>query len=403
MCINNFILHELAIIKSCLKKLVYCSLLLFFGCSQQVVVKEEYTVWGEAIALTREPQSTPLHLQILESKSIPKACLLIVHGMNEYVGRYYEIAQYFAKDFKVIGFDFSAHGLSNSYFLAAHQAIVSGKEQFDVSDAYLEQAQLNNLNRLRQDLDLALQYAIASCNGKPLFILSHSLGSLVSASYLLQQNDTANLQHIKGIVFTGPAFSITQVPNWTGYFANPFIDFSFYLHRHYLYPNDELFPLLAFNQTVSFFGTPLFDAMIQFFSLPTLRNLFSPNEPDWVVEHLSDWEEERELHRNDKYIIRRTVLSYVLGIEKEVIQFRRDMENFKIPYLLVYSEFDPITPAWGNTDFAAATLKHHQDNEIMLLKDASHHEQLFSSPGLRQQVLEKIDAWLLLRLKCEEI
>jgi len=74
------------------------------------------------------------------------------------------------------------------------------------------------------------------------------------------------------------------------------------------------------------------------------------------------------------------------------------MAGFDTPYLLIYSEQDPITPAWGNIDFAAATHNKHEHNELMPLNGKSHHEQLFSTPVLRGQILHKIDDWIERRI-----
>ena len=74
------------------------------------------------------------------------------------------------------------------------------------------------------------------------------------------------------------------------------------------------------------------------------------------------------------------------------------MARFDIPYLLIYSEQDPITPAWGNIDFAAATHSKHKHNELMPLTGKSHHEQLFSAAALREQILHKIDGWIERRI-----
>ena len=70
------------------------------------------------------------------------------------------------------------------------------------------------------------------------------------------------------------------------------------------------------------------------------------------------------------------------------------MAQFNTPYLLIYSEFDPITPAWGNTDFAASTEHNHPRNEVRMLAGENHHEQLFSTPELQQKILEKIRLWI---------
>jgi alpha-beta hydrolase superfamily lysophospholipase len=288
--------------------------------------------------------------------------------------------------------------------LTAHNWIKTGATVYDAGKAYLEQAQLGNLQAMRNDLDQALQYLINYCdsitkNAKlPIFILSHSLGSLVSATYLLQTDNDAIKARVKGIIFCGPAFAVTEVPGWRGWFQNPLIWFTFHTHEHFLDPHNEALPLLLFNQVLALVTVPLQDGIIELISLPGLRRLFAPTQPSWVAEHLTDSKEERIRQSNDQYIMRRCVMRYVLTVEKEIIWFRRNMARFEMPYLLIYAEQDPITPAWGNIDFAAVTQDKHEDNELMALTGKSHHEQLFSEPVLRAQILQKIDQWLQRRL-----
>jgi alpha-beta hydrolase superfamily lysophospholipase len=381
---------------------MFCS-----GCAYQQTVRVKYPIWGEERYLNTDDTGSIRHMQILSpvQPDSARACLLIVHGMNEHIGRYGDVARHLSDRFIVGGMDMTAHGLSNPVLLEAHKSIEAGASAYDASRAYLEQAQLRDLQPMRNDLEQALDYLIKHCDKlsgnspRPVFILSHSLGSLVSASYLLQTKNQVLKSRIKGIIFTGPAFAVTEVPGWRGWFQNPFIAFTFHTHEHFLNPHDEPLPLLLFNQFLSLVTVPLQDGMIELVSLPGLRNLFSPTGPSWVEEHLSDSEEERIRQRNDNYIIRRCVMRYVLGVEQEIIRFRRNMAGFDTPYLLIYSEQDPITPAWGNLDFAAVTLNKHQHNELMLLTGKSHHEQLFSTPALRGQILHKIDDWIERRME----
>lgn len=325
--------------------------------------------------------------------------------MNEYIGRYAQIAGYFADRYIVAGVDLTAHGLSNRVFAQAQKRLDAGVDSVDVSDAFLEQAQIRDLQPLRDDLEQALLYLMQRCtrqpDGKklPVFILSHSLGSLVSASYLLQTPHSILKNRIGGIIFTGPAFSVTQVPGWRGWFQNPLVRFSYHTHEHFLNPHNEALPLLLFNQILALLAVPLQDALIEFLSLPGMRQVSSPTTPDWVTEYLSNWEEQRKRQRADPYIIRRSILRYVLAVENAVIQFRGTMADFNTPYLLIYSEHDPITPAWGSSDFAAATLGNHPHNQVMMLAGENHHEHLFSTPDLTRELLHKIDAWLQLRIE----
>jgi alpha-beta hydrolase superfamily lysophospholipase len=328
------------------------------------------------------------------------ACLLLVHGMNEYMGRYSEIARYFAQRFIVAGFDLYAHGLSNPILQQADRALIAGAAQQEVGDAYLAQIPLYDLEPMKQDLSHALNQLIISCDeqgesNKPIFIVSHSLGSLIAASYLLStQNKSESARRVQGIILLGPAFSVTEVPGWRGWLANPLIKLSFHAKEHFLSPQNESLPLLIINQIVSLIIVPLLDGIFEVLSWPGLRTLFTPATPDWVADYFTDSEHEKARIRADGWFIRRTLLRYVKAIETEIIHFRHHMSEFTIPYYLIFSGRDPITPSWGSEDFAQLTLQNHPDNELLPLPKLSHHEHLFSSQPLRNEILKKIEQWL---------
>lgn len=387
--------------------LFYClASLLTGGCAHPHRVTTEYAHWGEEAYLTSNDGTAPRHIQWLkpERPADIDGCLLLVHGMSEHSGRYGDIARHFADRFIVAAVDLTAHGLSNPVLLTANNHIQSGAKSYDAGDAYLEQAHLGNLDRMREDVDQALHYLVAYCDSVtgdtelPVYILSHSLGSLVGATYLLQLDDAALKKRVQGIIFSGPAFAVTEVPGWRGWFQNPLIWFTFHTHEQFLDPHGEPLPLMLLDQLVALVTVPLQDGLIEFASLPGLRTLFAPTGPSWVGDHLTDSWEERVRLSQDQYMIRRSVLRFVLGVEKEIIHFRRRMAQFDVPYLLIYAEHDPITPAWGNLDFAAVTQDKYPDNELMVLTGKSHHEQLFSKPELRSKILRKIDHWLQRRL-----
>jgi alpha-beta hydrolase superfamily lysophospholipase len=389
-------------------RLIFCalSLLIGSGCSHRQTVTQPYPFWGEAVELPVSGNAARRQLQVLtpSSRSSMQACLLIVHGMNEHVGRYGDIARHFSGRLMVAGIDLTAHGMSNPVLARAHASVTSGAAGYDVGSAFLEQEQLDDLQPMRDDIKQALHYLAGRCRSSskrqplPIFILSHSLGSLAAASYLLQAKDDPAAARVEGIVFSGPAFSVTRVPGWRGWFQNPIVDFTFYSHEHFLNPQDEPIPLMLFNQFVALLTVPLQDGMIELLSMPGLRRVFSPAAPAWVKNYLTDSEEEKIRLLNDKYMIKRSLLSFVLGVEKEIIKFRERMQQFDKPYLLIYSEHDPITPAWGNIDFAAETRHLNRHNRVVLLADASHHEQLFSASPVKEQLLEIIDRWLEQRL-----
>ena len=143
---------------------------LVVGLRHQQFVTQPYPRWGQEIwpSGDREPL-LPMRVLMPPRPAAAPACLMIVHGMNEYIGRYGEIAAHFAKRFIVAGFDLYAHGLSNPTLLAADRAIAAGETSFDVGNAYLAQTGLRNLGPMRRDLDQALRHLIEICdrNAKP--------------------------------------------------------------------------------------------------------------------------------------------------------------------------------------------------------------------------------------------
>lgn len=389
---------------------LFLLLAMLSGCVHQQFVTQPYPRWGEEIPLNQTNNASPLILRIIQptEPAHAPACVLLVHGMNEYIGRYDDIAHYFAQRFIVAGFDLHAHGLSNPILQQADQALIAGAAQQQVGNAYLAQTQLHDLEPMRQGFKQALQHVITLCDkqdekgepDRPIFIVSHSLGSLIAASYLLASRDPNDpATRVQGIVLLGPAFSVSEVPGWRGWLANPFIKLSFHAEEHFLNPQNEPLPLLIVNQLVSLITVPLLDGLFEVLSWPGLRTLFTPVSPAWVVDYLTDSEAEKGRIRADGWIIRRNLLRYVKGIEAEIVRFRRHMSTFAIPYYLIYSGRDPITPAWGSEDFAHVTLQNHPDNALLPLPELSHHEHLFSSPPLRDELLEKIERWLDKRLR----
>ncbi len=386
--------------------LILLTLVMLSGCVHRQFVSEPYPRWGEESAVTRPDNNPPLIVRTMFSPDPANApaCVLLVHGMNEHIGRYGEIARHFSQRFIVTGFDFYAHGLSNPTLQQANQSLSTGTAKQEVSDAYLAQIELHDLEPMRQDLDQALRQTIMQCDAqneseRPVFIVSHSLGSLIVSSYLLQtRNEDGPAMRVQGVVLLGPAFSVSEPPGWRGWLVNPLIKLSFHAEAHFLNPQDEPLPLLIFNQLLALITVPLLDGAFEVLSWPGLRSLFTPVAPGWVVDYLTDSEVEKARLRADGWIIRRSLLRYVKGIEGEIVNFRQHMDKFAVPYYLIYSGYDPITPAWGSEDFAHATLNKHPNNAILSLPNISYHQHLFLKEPLRNKLLINIEQWLDRRL-----
>lgn len=371
------------------------------GCAHHPFVTTPYPRWGEETTVGQDGEA-PLILRTLLPEQLDQstACILLVHGMNEHIGRYGEVARYFSRHFFVAGFDHYAHGLSNPELRRADQALAEGVERVDVGEAYLAQSALYDLEPLRQTFGRAFNAFMTQCDAqdgsqRPVFFVAHSLGGLVAASYLLKHSAESGLrQRLQGVVFLAPAFSVSEPPGWRGWVANPLIKLSFHAETHFLQPQHEPLPLLLFNQVFSLLTVPVLDGLFEVFSWPGLRNIFTPVSPAWVTDYLTDSDLEKARLRADHWIVRRSLLRYVKGIEQEVVNFRRQMADFSIPYYLIYAELDPITPAWGNEDFAEATLKHNHANKVWKLPGLVYHQQVFLKEPLRTELLDSITQWI---------
>lgn len=379
------------------------------GCMHQQFVSESYPRWGEEHRIARSESSEPLILRVLAPQESvqPAACILLVHGMNEYIGRYRDVALHFSRKFLVAGFDYYAHGLSNPVLQQADKALVAGAGKQDVSQAYLSQTDLYDLDPMRRDFGRALEKTIQRCDAeggseKPVFIISHSLGALVTATYLMQlQSDTEWAERIQGVVFLGPGFAVSELPGWRGWLANPLIKLSFHAETHFLNPGDEALPMLLFNQILSLVTVPVLDGLFEMLSWPVLRNIATPSTPAWVVDYLTDSEAEKQRLRTDGWIIRRTLLRYVKGVEKEIVEFHRRMASFSVPYYLIYSGHDPVTAFWGGAAFIDATIRNHPDNAHLLLADLPYHQHLFLKEPRRSEILQHIGQWLDRRIDAQ--
>ncbi len=118
-----------------------------------------------------------------EKKSTTKAILAIIHGYAEHSGRYEHVGAFFAeKGFHVAAMDHRSHGKS------------------DGKDTYFE-----SIDECVYDVDLFIQTLKETNPGKPIFILAHSMGGLITTSYVIDRKPELN-----GVLLTGPAVMISE-------------------------------------------------------------------------------------------------------------------------------------------------------------------------------------------------
>jgi len=112
-----------------------------------------------------------------------KAVLFIVHGLGEHSGRYMNVVNHFVPlGYAVYGLDHLGHGKSEG-----------GREEVQRFEDYTD--------------PLTTYYNMVKGwqAGKPIFILGHSLGGLITTFYLLDHQDK-----FKGAIISAPAIKVSE-------------------------------------------------------------------------------------------------------------------------------------------------------------------------------------------------
>jgi acylglycerol lipase len=114
----------------------------------------------------------------------PQAVIVVVHGLAEHSGRYDYVTRKFNENqMSVYRFDHRGHGRS-------------GGTRGDNDD----------LEKFLKDTDLVVRGAVAENPGKPLFMLGHSMGGLIAASYGAVQGSK-----LKGQILSGAALDFNPL------------------------------------------------------------------------------------------------------------------------------------------------------------------------------------------------
>lgn len=131
-----------------------------------------------------------LHRTVWTPAQTPKAAVVLVHGAGEHCGRYEHAAAYFtAHGYEVLAGDLPGHGRSPG--IRGH--IDSFDEFIDVAAGWIAEAEERT-------------------TGRPVFLLGHSMGGLISLR-LAEAHPAA--ERLAGIIASSPALRIKmQVPAW---------------------------------------------------------------------------------------------------------------------------------------------------------------------------------------------
>ncbi len=113
----------------------------------------------------------------------PKAALLVVHGVGEHSGRYMNVVNHLVPSgYGVYGIDHIGHGKS------------------DGERVYVERFQ-DYTKTLKKCFDMIREWQPE----RPLFLIGHSMGGLISAAFLLEHQD-----ELSGAVLSAPSIKVSD-------------------------------------------------------------------------------------------------------------------------------------------------------------------------------------------------
>lgn len=116
----------------------------------------------------------------------PVASILIVHGLAEHSGRYEHLVNHLVpQGYAVYGFDHLGHGRSEGH-----------------------RAHANSLADFTDNLQRMVLWVKEQQQGKPLYLLGHSMGGLITANYLLDHQS-----EVSGAILSAPAVMSPQQPS----------------------------------------------------------------------------------------------------------------------------------------------------------------------------------------------
>ncbi len=253
-----------------------------------------------------------------------KATMIFCHGLFEYAGRWKEEAEYFnSKGFNYLAFDQRTHGESG------------GKRRSYIKDfdAYV------------RDYEIFLKSSIEKID-HPFFIFAHSMGALVSCSFLTEKKFVH--PHFKGVVLSGPFFK----------------------------QKNETAPILQkFAKVISSV-------------MPTLKTIgIRPNsisrDPAVVKKYIND----DLVYTGSLY----ASTGWQMIRQGQIIHTR--FEKFDYPFLIMHGTDDQLAEI--NSSKILFEKSPHQDKQFVPLQDYKH--EITKDLG-KEKVMEDMYAWMAERM-----
>jgi alpha-beta hydrolase superfamily lysophospholipase len=268
------------------------------------------------------PDGAGIYTQAWLPDAAPQASLLLVHGLGEHSGRYGNYVDYFVpRGYALYSFDTRGHGRSSG-----------PRGHVDCFDCYVE------------DIERRAAEARADWPGIPLFVLGHSLGSLMVLIYGARHPDRA-----AGLIVTGTALQdALALPAWKRNLA-PLIS--------------RVTPALKMNNGVTLTGLSHDPAVVTAYQADALIH-------PWGTPRLST------------------------EVDATRAQVWRSAAAWRVPLLMLHGGADPICLPEGPRQFAAlapAGLVEYREYPGL------YHE-IHNEPE-REQVFRDVEAWLHTQLR----
>lgn len=251
----------------------------------------------------------------------PKAVIIIVHGLGEHSGRYDNLVNHMVPlGYALYGFDLPGHGKSDG----VREFIEEFEDYADTLTTYRKMVE-------------------GWQPGKPIFLLGHSMGGLITTDYLIDHS-----HDFKGAVISAPAITVPD----------------------------------NINQMTITLGKVLSKIAPKMGVMALDANLIS-KDPTVVKKYVQD-----PLVFHDK-----TTARLSAELLKAMLRVDEDMEKITVPFIAVQGSEDQLANPHG------AKMLHEragsQDKSIRIY-DGLYHE-VFNEPE-RDQVLADVASWLNARL-----
>jgi len=266
---------------------------------------------------TRLPEAGDLFVQSWLPDQPANAALLLVHGFGEHSSRYAHVAAHFVdNNYAVYALDHDGHGNS------------PGTPGF-----------VERFSRYTDGVASLLKLIRAQQPGVPVFLVGHSMGGLISASFLLEHQ-----QEFAGCVLSGPALaSDVGPPGW----------------------------LLAVNRVLAKVLPKL--GMLQLDATAVSR------DPEVVAAYLAD-----------PLIFKGKITSRLINEMFRTMQQVTDgAPGIRLPMLIMHGEADALVSPSGSRQLYE--LLGSTDKTLKIYPDLYH--EIFNEPE-QQQVLDDMLAWL---------